>query len=411
MQQLNRLANCPRVASVDALRGLVIFVMIFVNDLAIIHEPIIPNWLLHFSDRSSGSGMTFVDLVFPAFIFIVGMSIPFSVLARVRKNQSSRQIVSHIIIRTVSLLVLGMLQVYGWPSTEKMGWSAPLWQTCMGICTILAFMSLGFKDKVYQRLNAWLRVTGVLGLAVLAYLFVGKQGQHILMLAPFSIYPSWWGILGLLGWAYLVASIVYLIIGNQQTVLLGCVAFLICVFAASKAGVFNGLWLAKHVNIGAALGSQAAIAVAGVWLSTFLIKKKSNREIIFFTFLYVLALSISAILLQEVYGISKNHATPAWALWSCAIISSIWLVLHLWDKAGLGKAIFNFLKMSGSNVFLTYVFAEIYFSLIINLGLGDWYRHFGGIDLSHALLRALLVSISLIICTVTFNKLGVKLKL
>ena len=39
--------------------------MIFVNDLAIVKGQLVPDYLLHFSDRHSGSGMTIVDLVFP----------------------------------------------------------------------------------------------------------------------------------------------------------------------------------------------------------------------------------------------------------------------------------------------------------------------------------------------------------
>ena len=55
----------------------VMFTMIFVNDLAGAPKKIVPDWLVHFSDRHhKGSGMTFVDAVFPAFLFIVGMSIP-----------------------------------------------------------------------------------------------------------------------------------------------------------------------------------------------------------------------------------------------------------------------------------------------------------------------------------------------
>src|ERR1700710_2086941 len=68
-----------RIVSIDALRGFVMFMMIFVNDLAGAPEKIVPDWMVHFSDRHhGGSGMTFVDLVFPAFLFIVGMSIPFA---------------------------------------------------------------------------------------------------------------------------------------------------------------------------------------------------------------------------------------------------------------------------------------------------------------------------------------------
>src|ERR1035441_3184527 len=65
-----------RITSLDALRGLVMFTMIYVNDLAGAGK-IVPDWMVHFSDRHrGGSGMTFVDLVFPAFLFIVGMSVP-----------------------------------------------------------------------------------------------------------------------------------------------------------------------------------------------------------------------------------------------------------------------------------------------------------------------------------------------
>ena len=70
-----------RVTSIDAARGLVMFAMIFVNDIAGVSHQVVPDWLRHFNGRS---GMTFVDLVFPAFLFIVGMSIPCALGARLR---------------------------------------------------------------------------------------------------------------------------------------------------------------------------------------------------------------------------------------------------------------------------------------------------------------------------------------
>lgn len=78
-----------RVTSLDALRGLVMFMMIFVNDLAGAGR-IVPDWMVHYSDRHrGGSGMTFVDLVFPAFLFIVGMSVPLALGGRVAKGEPS----------------------------------------------------------------------------------------------------------------------------------------------------------------------------------------------------------------------------------------------------------------------------------------------------------------------------------
>src|SRR5215470_7225977 len=76
-----------RVLSIDALRGFVMFMMIFVNDLAGAGR-VVPDWMVHFSDRHhGGSGMTFVDLVFPAFLFIVGMTIPFALGGRIAKGE------------------------------------------------------------------------------------------------------------------------------------------------------------------------------------------------------------------------------------------------------------------------------------------------------------------------------------
>src|ERR1700716_3243233 len=63
------------------------FLMIFVNDLAGAGK-IVPDWMVHFSDRHrGGSGMTFVDLVVRAFLFIVGMSVPFALGGRMAKGE------------------------------------------------------------------------------------------------------------------------------------------------------------------------------------------------------------------------------------------------------------------------------------------------------------------------------------
>lgn len=48
------------------------FTMVFVNDAY--GASGMPSWLKHF--KEDGNGMTFVDVVFPAFLFIVGLSIP-----------------------------------------------------------------------------------------------------------------------------------------------------------------------------------------------------------------------------------------------------------------------------------------------------------------------------------------------
>src|SRR6266566_181553 len=102
-------SGAGRITSIDALRGLVIFTMIFVNDIAGAKRT--PWWMKHYSDNFKGSGMTFVDLVFPAFLFIVGMSIPIALGARIARGERMWKLILHVLLRTVSLLVVGILMV------------------------------------------------------------------------------------------------------------------------------------------------------------------------------------------------------------------------------------------------------------------------------------------------------------
>ncbi len=66
------IANSERLISLDAFRGFVILSMIWVNYLA--GMPGIPYWLEHTSAHADG--ITLPDLVFPGFLFIVGIAIP-----------------------------------------------------------------------------------------------------------------------------------------------------------------------------------------------------------------------------------------------------------------------------------------------------------------------------------------------
>ncbi|HYV28344.1 MAG TPA: DUF5009 domain-containing protein, partial [Candidatus Eisenbacteria bacterium] len=154
--------NPTRITSIDALRGLVMFTMIYVNDIAGAGK-IVPDWMVHFSERhQGGSGMTFVDLVFPAFLFIVGMSIPFALGRRIGQGEPLWKTLLHIAGRTVSLLFIGILMVNESPDSGKMGWSAPLWVTWMYLSAILTFCSIAVAPesgkKLWRGVNLGLRV-------------------------------------------------------------------------------------------------------------------------------------------------------------------------------------------------------------------------------------------------------------
>src|SRR5688572_27957783 len=73
-----------RVASIDILRALTMVLLIFLNDLWSLKD--IPAWLGDVARRVGCIGLA--DVVFPAFLFIVGLSPPLSLPKRRRKGAS-----------------------------------------------------------------------------------------------------------------------------------------------------------------------------------------------------------------------------------------------------------------------------------------------------------------------------------
>lgn len=65
-------SGAPRIHSLDIFRGLTVLVMVFVDNLGFVKG--LPWWTYHMPREANG--MTYVDVVFPAFLFLVGMSIP-----------------------------------------------------------------------------------------------------------------------------------------------------------------------------------------------------------------------------------------------------------------------------------------------------------------------------------------------
>lgn len=80
-----------RIASIDMLRALPMVLMIFVNDLWSLKN--MPGWLEHVERGVVGIGLA--DVVFPAFLFIVGLSTPFAVNNRRIKGDTGWQLVKH----------------------------------------------------------------------------------------------------------------------------------------------------------------------------------------------------------------------------------------------------------------------------------------------------------------------------
>jgi predicted acyltransferase len=412
----------PRAASIDALRGLVMFTMIFVNDVA--GAPHIPWWLKHYNESFEGSGMTFVDVVFPAFLFIVGMSIPFALGARLARGDSLARILAHVLLRTLSLLAIGILMVNGESGPRHTSLSRTAWLALLFAAAVLAFCTLSpsrsapsGRARAYRIATVTLRVLGAATLIWLALIYRTDRGQPLIAFhhaPPFiTLRTQWYGILGLIGWAYLVGALVYLLARTDRTALVACTALLMSLFLADRAGAFTGLALRRIVSIGEVLGSQASITVAGVVLAAILLTPDTPAPRIRarFTMWFILAFAAAALLLHRPWGIVKNEATPAWCLWACAITAAVWLALYFLTDVHPVPWVSKPLVIAGQNVLLAYLLSDGLGPWLGLTPLGHYYDVLAEHGVTAAIARSLACATLILSFTALLNKLGFRLKL
>ncbi|HPY50288.1 MAG TPA: DUF5009 domain-containing protein, partial [Sedimentisphaerales bacterium] len=163
-----------RIASVDALRGLIILLMIFVNDVASVRGA--PSWLKHVSAKADG--MTLPDVVFPAFLFIMGMSIPLSLGRALEAGRSRLSLAPKVLARTLSLLVMGVLMVNR--DQHNPGYRG-LWGLMMYVAIFLAFPVVPRGPELRRRTFQVWRIIGFVGLAVLALVYRTADGKRLVL--------------------------------------------------------------------------------------------------------------------------------------------------------------------------------------------------------------------------------------
>jgi predicted acyltransferase len=101
-------SNPKRLFSVDVFRGIAIVGMILVNNQGDPHSA------YYYLEHAGWNGWSLADLVFPFFLFIVGVVIPFSVSNRLARGEGRKQLYIHIIRRTIILSGLGLF-INGFP--------------------------------------------------------------------------------------------------------------------------------------------------------------------------------------------------------------------------------------------------------------------------------------------------------
>ena len=389
-----------RVLSIDIFRGLTILVMVFVNDLAGVKG--LPWWTYHIPPGEDG--ITYVDVVFPAFLFIVGMAIPLAIKKRQSNGDTTLKIIYHSIVRALSLVAIGLLIMNGRELAPALsGISYALWNVLMFVGVILLWNvypeSKGKKRLVFAIMK-WL------GLAILVFLLIIYRREVDGTSQWLNLHT--YSILGLIGWAYLSVVLLYLLARGNFLWLTIAFVVLVMLNVASRAGYVDFLKGIPDFIWPVGNGSLASITMGGALLSRIIldgdVANNLKNKIVWSTSFGILLLLFGWVLMS--FGLSKIGATPSWCLHSSGICVLLFLVLYWIVDINKHSSWAGFMKPAGSNPLLTYILPDIYYAAF-------GFVHFLGLagEGWPGVLRALLFSLFILGISAILTRLKVRLQL
>lgn len=397
-----------RNVAIDILRALTMFLMIFVNDLWTISGE--PEWLGHADSNQDMLGLA--DIVFPCFLFVVGMSIPFAIERRFSKGMSGVSTVGHILSRTLALLLMGVFIV----NTESgvspdTGMSLPVFRILMVIGFLLIWNVYPRTEK--PQLTLLYKILKIVGVILLAYLAIRfRDGDGGVFRA------RWWGILGLIGWTYLVCAMIYVFTRDRFKYLVPIWCFLVlwCILKSrmlSGDALMNlprGNFLDEFLGIlHIGNGALPAFTMGGILLSLVSTKyadSPNNKKILF-------AIGVTALLLiagfisHKFWIVSKIQATPPWIFYCSAIATGTYALLYWLVEKGKASW-FNVIKPAGTATLTCYLIPYVTYSIssLLHIHLPQWLTTgYMGI------LNCIAYSFMIIGITYLLGRLHVKLKI
>jgi predicted acyltransferase len=388
-----------RIRSIDAFRAVTMFLMIFVNDLDGV--PNTPQWLKHAGINADALGLA--DTIFPAFLFIVGLSIPYAFKKRLHNENA--HIPMRIVTRSFALIFIGFfhanMETYNDPATLL---PQPVWESLATFSFFFIFLDY---SKVESKTRRYLfQGFGIVLLIAMCILYKSTDPNH-----PW-LHLTWWGILGLIGWSYLVCAFIYYYSNGVLWVQAAAWIFFMFFNIDFHFGMLNFLsGIQKYMWI-AGNGAMQAFTMAGVFVSVLYMRLNQNKEI---KMLWVAMLLMAVILFNLGFivryfsgGISKARDTPSWVL----ICTGISLVVYAFFIFLVDvKHKFNWFKViepAGTNTFTCYLLPFLFYPLyqMTDLGYPEYFNQGTG-----GLIKCIIFSFVMVWLTGLLQKINIRLKI
>jgi len=403
-----------RNVAIDIFRALTMFIMVFVNDFWKAND--IPRWLDHAKRGDTFVGLA--DYVLPCFLFVVGMSIPFAIERRYNKGASGESTIGHILSRTLALLVMGVFITNTENnSVERLSpdvfYSVGVYWILMVVAFFLVWNQYPKTDqKSAKRLFTVLKFAGVGILIFLAITFRNINGD---------VFRARWGILGNIGWTYLVCAMVYVYTRDRLKYLIPIwsVFVVICILGSRMNADWGGEALLSLPNpnfyneflgiLRIGNGSSCAFTMGGVILSALSVRyaNLANRKKFLFVAIAFVAFLLASFFARNFWVLSKNSATPAWIFYITATSIAVYGIIYWLVEKGKASW-FHVIKPAGVATLTCYSLPYAAYGLahITGIVLPDWLTH-GFMSIVNCLCFAFVI----VGITWLLGKLNIKLKI
>ncbi|MCE5230747.1 DUF5009 domain-containing protein [bacterium] len=366
-----------RIIAVDVLRGLTIIAMVWVNDMAdlVPVTPKVPQWMRHMD--GSVNGFTFVDLIIPIFMFLLGCSIPLAIGKRLQRGDSAVSIVAHVIIRAAALIVMGLFDVnrggVGMPGYGVMAnWPLGLWKFLAWSFIFVVWLDFPIQSEAGKWARRIASIAALCGLVWLAFVF---RGPNSTPLKPVYFSTSWWGTLGQLGWAYLIAALTWLVFRKFP---IGILVVFIAMHAVYAGWVLDKIpvtpwikWFGRST-----LTTYTANTIAGLYIGILLSRNSGPMRKILSALAMAAAAAAAAFALRNIGApLGVHMPSNSWSLSATAIALAAWAALYwLTDVQGWFTRILDPLRVVGQNSLLIYQLARYMIFIYFLSGLTFYHK-------------------------------------
>jgi predicted acyltransferase len=395
-----------RFAAVDLFRGLVV-VSYFI---AVNTGPGLPWWMYH-GHVTNHPQLTWVDLVWPAFLWITGVSIPFAMTRRIERGASAGNILGHIFWRFACLVWIGALLVpTGAIRFDVMPISSHGYFLLGFLALIGAFTRWdAFRVEGCSWRDRLIRAVQIASVAYLIFAtLVVRYGPHAHMILTLGGDGQPWGmphsIIGSFGWAFLWMGTLWWLTRKALVVRVGLLGLCLLAILNVKGGGILAQVIPIQCRLISIADQKGFIVLAGTIVGDLLLMQRTNgvnlRRCLSG---FGLGLLAAAFLADPALGWSPQSGTLRYGL-----LCSGFFTLAFWGVWELGKRMTLPLEKPllalGSNALLAYFIHLPFVALQGMFGISVRKDLWGGMEGWPGLVDPLAWTVIFTLCVMAANR-------